>query len=78
MASQVKFITNDPTVVQGLPNEVQFGEETRRELPVGVVYRRGLRKAEDLEIWELENVRITIYYPLLSWKHCFSLFLGFL
>ena len=66
MASQVKFITNDPTVVQGLPNEVQFGEETRRELPVGVVYRRGLRKAEDLEIWELENVRITIYYPLLS------------
>lgn len=24
---------------KGLPNEVQFGEETRRELPVGVVYR---------------------------------------
>ena len=25
---------------KGLPNEVQFGEETRRELPVGVAYRR--------------------------------------
>ena len=24
---------------QGLPNEVQFGDETRRELPAGVVYR---------------------------------------
>jgi hypothetical protein len=38
------------SAVQGLPNEVQFGEETRRELPVGVVYR--------LETWNYEEVRI--------------------
>lgn len=49
--------------MQGLPNEVQFGEETRRELPVGVVYR--------LETWNYEEVRIIyaiyLFYTLIQY-----------